>query len=477
MGLLGCGDGKPAQDGAGARRWLDPVPLETYGETAISPALSLDARGDALVLWQQHGIEAGLWSNRFVSGRWTGAESVQPGEGVGYEPQVATNESGVAFGLWSTIDPSVGWRRLRAARRLPGASWEPPVAVDRDAGLGDAVGGQIVVFDDGGAAAVWHNYGRVLSNRFDARTGWGSPEVLSSDIDAFPPLLRMNGAANVLVLWFARGNWVARRLDPSSGWGPEERLTETRLGDPEIAIRPSGEAVVLWHRLEPGTSAPFDYSGILANRFVPGSGWTPLVPLAEETRLACRTGLAADATGNAVAVWGCRVDPFADRWGAWYSRLPVAGEWAAARRLTSLPEGARFRMLAGDEAGNAFGLWTEGATGSTLLRGARFGATSGWGPLEPMDGPGELSPLYVGAGRAGDGLAVWVDGPFGPGTQRIRSAQYAEGAWRQPEEVSGAGDVGAFRMAFTPSGDALAVWQQGVGGSMWSIWSNRYVSR
>ncbi len=96
--LFRCGEGAPAREGAPVRRWLDPVLLETYDGTASSPALSLDAQGDALVLWQQDGTDAGLWTHRLLSGRWTGAEPVQLGEGVGFEPQIASNESGVIPG-------------------------------------------------------------------------------------------------------------------------------------------------------------------------------------------------------------------------------------------------------------------------------------------------------------------------------------------------------------------------------------------
>src|SRR6266568_8787050 len=204
VSLLGCGESSPA------RSWLGPMPLESYDETASSPALALDARGDAVVLWQQLGKEAGLWSNRLVSGRWTGAEPVQLGQGVGSDPRVATNESGLTFGLWEDVDLALGWNRLRCARRLHGASWETPVAIDGNAGRGDASYGDIAVFADGSAVVVWWNFSRILSNRFDPQTGWGSPEVLSTDVGVSVPLLRTRAAGDTLALWSTGGSWVAR---------------------------------------------------------------------------------------------------------------------------------------------------------------------------------------------------------------------------------------------------------------------------
>jgi hypothetical protein len=471
--LVGCGEVSQS------RRWLGPELLESYEGPAVSPALVVDARGDALVLWQQgYGAEPGLWSNTLVSGRWRGSEPVQRGEGVGSSPRIVSNESGVTFALWENTDLAVGWRRLRAARRLPGGSWEVPTAVDADEGRGDVNWGQVSVDREGRAVAVWANFGRVLSNRFDPGTGWGSPEILSRDASALAPLLRMDSAGNALVLWYAYPAWVARRFEPGRGWGREERLPGIELCCPVVAMSPRGEAVVLWHRVgSTDARGSFVYSGIWANRFVRESGWTPLVPLAEEERLNCRSDASVDAAENILAVWSCRIDPLEFHWGTWYSRLPAGGGWEAARRLTSLGDSAEFNALEGDGAGGAIALWVEGSrepSRALIIRALRYAAGEGWGPPQYVGGPGDLSPLYAAMSPRGDGIAVWVDGPFGPGTQRIRAARYAAGIWHPPEEVGGPGDVDGFRMAMTPGGDGVAVWQQGIGGSMWSVWASRF---
>jgi hypothetical protein len=76
---------------------------------------------------------------------------------------------------------------------------------------------------------------------------------------------------------------------------------------------------------------------------------------------------------------------------------------------------------------------------------------------------------------SGEVLAVWVEGPFGPGTRRILSASFGDGRRHGSQVVGGPGDIDSFGMVLTPSGDGVATWAQGVGGSNSSVRANRYV--
>ena len=222
-------------------------------------------------------------------------------------------------------------------------------------------------------------------------------------------------------------------------------------------------------RIEGGFSPLFDTS-VWANRYVPGTGWTPPVRLAESRRGCQTTALVGDGSGGALAVWGCRTrsaEP--EKFESWSSRLTAAGSWEIAERLAFVPEGAEFHLLGGDEAGNALGLWNDAVAGGLhQLKGARFSATRGWGPLEPIGEPADVWPEHVLLSRGGESMAVWTDDGWFRSDCRIHAAQRTGGAWEPAVEVGG--PTFSYGIASTPSGEALAVWAGN------GIWANRFAS-
>lgn len=136
-------------------------------------------------------------------------------------------------------------------------------------------------------------------------------------------------------------------------------------------------------------------------------------------------------------------------------------------------------MLASN-SGNSIGLWSKGSfTSPGELWGARIMRGGDWeAPQVIVQSSNPVEPLDLRLSSSSEGLAVWVDGTFGGGSRQFRSAQLANGKWRQMQDVSGVADVSLipypFTMVMKPSGDAVAVWSQTDTGS---VWSNQYVSR
>jgi hypothetical protein len=337
------------------------------------------------------------------------------------------------------------------------------------------------MLDNGAALVVWLEDDALLARHFDPQSGWRSPTVLGDSAAAAgsEPVLWADAAGRGFVLWLSRSGWSARHLEAQSGWGAEERLPDvgSRFENPSIAVRSGGEIDVVWQRWESGWS-PFTYWSVWANRFVPGSGWTRVVPLASDARLLCHSTI--DPLGE-LAVWGCRVDAMSAAWGTWYARRSADGAWGAARQPASLPGDAVWRMLA-SHSGRSVGLWSKGfQTSPGGLWGARLLSGGEWeAPQVIVQSSSVVDPIDLRMTSPSEGIVVWVDGAFGSDSQQIRSARFADGKWRQAQDVSGVANVSdipyPFRMVVTTSGDAVAVWSQ-VTGWPYSVWSNRYVSR
>ena len=398
-----------------------------------------------------------------------------------WSPQVVISDSGVAFAVWqeSTLPP-YGW--LKVARRTSESGWEPPATLNGGR-MSSLVLPELRVFDDGGAWVVWIEDAALLARHFDPQSGWSSPIVLGDSAAAAGrnPVLWTDTTGRGFVLWLSSSGWSVRHLEAQGGWGAEEHLPDagSRFESPSIALRSGGEIDVVWERYESGSS-PFTHTSVWANRFVPGAGWTRVAPLAADARLSCGTTI--DPLGQ-LAVWGCRGDALNESsWGTWYVRRLADGGWGDVRQPASLPTDAAWRMLA-SHGGSVLGLWSKGYyTSPGGLWGARLVSGGEWeAPQLIVESGSVIDPIDLRMSSPSEGVVVWADGALGSDAQQIRSAQFADGEWRQAQNVSGVANFGGipypFHMVVRPSGDAVAVWSQTTTGSPSSVWSNTFVTR
>jgi hypothetical protein len=462
-----CGSDTPE------RRWLEPVLVR---EPARQPSLAANSRGDIRAAWAGAG---GIESSALVSGQWSTPEEVSSGNHT-WSPQIAISNSGDAFAVWQELTPfPYGW--LKVARRASESGWEPPVTLNGGR-LSGFVLPELRVFDDGGALVVWIEDAAFLARHFDPQSGWSSPILLGDSAAAAGqnPVLWTDTAGRGFVLWHSSSGWSARHLEAHGAWGAEEHLPDagSRFETPSVAVRSGGEIDVVWERYESGSS-PFVSTSVWANRFVPGSGWTPAVALAADARTLC--GSTVDTSGQ-LAVWGCRVDPLTEAWGTWYAGRSADGSWAAGRQLTSLPSDAAWRMLT-SHGGTLLGLWSRGFyTSPGGLWAARLTPGGEWeAPQVVVQSGSVVDPIDLRMLSPNDGVVAWVEGAFGSDSQRIRSAQFADGQWRPAQDVSGVANLSGipypFHMVVRPSGDAVALWSQSTSDSGASVWSNTSVRR
>ncbi len=184
-----------------APAWLAPVDISATAGGA--DVVAVDARGDAVVVWQRCCwiIQA---ASRPAGGSWQAPVNLS--EGWNEAPQVTFNPEGEAIAVWRHEDGG-NWD-IQSASLPAGGSWQAPVNVSQ---LGtSSPGAPQVAFDaKGEAVAVWY------------------------EDSAGTDLIRAASRP-------ARGSWQApvNVFEGAAGQGEEER--------PRLALDPEGEAIVVW---------------------------------------------------------------------------------------------------------------------------------------------------------------------------------------------------------------------------------------
>ena len=105
-------------------------------------------------------------------------------------------------------------------------------------------------------------------------------------------------------------------LENPLGWHMAELIETDNVGNaerPQVAADGSGNAVAVWRQFD-GT-----YYNIWSNRYVAGTGWSTAQLIETDTGYAAAPQVAVDGSGNAVAVWyqsdGTRNNIWSNRYG------------------------------------------------------------------------------------------------------------------------------------------------------------------
>jgi hypothetical protein len=210
--------------------WTGPAPFESYDAgTATSPAIAVNAAGDAIVTYrQQGGSVSELWARRYAGRVW--ATPLKVGEATSIDatqpPSVTLDASGTATVAWGNGDVS-GRYNVHVNRAAQSAStWPAATAMETDnlasdnADLGRATMPVVRSDGAGNAVVVWRKLGPsgvrydLHARRFSGGS-WG-PQALIETVDmagtapavVFGPALGVNAAGVAVAAWFYAGAGV-----------------------------------------------------------------------------------------------------------------------------------------------------------------------------------------------------------------------------------------------------------------------------
>jgi hypothetical protein len=250
----------------------------------------------------------------------------------------------------------------------------------------------------------------------------------------------MDGNGNAISAWQqldSEGNYVvlAARFTPAGPWEEAQSIdsgTAEYESWPDVAMDPSGNAVVVWHGYDSQGDA-----GILANSYTLQEGWADAQPVntPTDTGTAYWPDVDMDAEGNAIAVW-VQADYEGDVWTerVWTSRFTQDGNWGTAESFettdSSYPRDPHVSMNAG---GVAMAVWQRIPNGGRYtIWSARYDPARGWDPQEQVDTDrGDQDYGYdpqVAVDPFGDALAVWQGGSADP---HVKDGSHPSGSTRQ----------------------------------------------
>ncbi|MEI6224066.1 MAG: hypothetical protein WCS72_04895 [Deltaproteobacteria bacterium] len=241
---------------------------------------------------------------------WQGAGLLETiDEGDAFEAQVAFDGSGNAMAVWSQLNAASGQFKIWARRYVPASGWGTAQRIQSSATV-EGRGPRVAFKANGDAMVVWVQYdagavNNVWTTSFTASTGtWGSATQLNAGTTGVSyPQIAIDPSGNAVVVWPERASSVefhiqARRL-VGGVWGAAQ-LLDTASGNaswPRIAMDAAGDAMVVWLQ-ENGAGGD-----VWASRFTVGTGWGRAALIEANDRNAYNLDVVSDAAGNAMAVW------------------------------------------------------------------------------------------------------------------------------------------------------------------------------
>jgi uncharacterized membrane-anchored protein len=296
------------------------------------------------------------------------------------------------------------------------------------------------------------------------------------------PQVAVDSSGNAVAVWQqhdgTRNNIWSNRYRAATGrWGTAE-LIETDAGDarnPQVAADSSGNAVAVWFQND-GTRF-----NIWSNRYTVATGrWGTAELIQDNAGNAYHPQVAVDSSGNTVAVW-YQYDGTSYR-NIWSNRYTAAtGTWGTAELIeTDNAEDAYYPQVAVDSSGNAVVVWYQYNGTRNNIWSNRYTAVAGtWGTAELIetDNAGSARDPQVAVDSSGNAVAVWYQ--YDGTRTNISSNRYtaSAGSWGTAEliEMDNAGPAYSPQVAVDSSGNAVVVWYQ-FDGTSDNIWSNRYTA-
>jgi hypothetical protein len=362
--LLVVGMLSTAVAGASAAGWLAPedVPLSASD-------LAFDAQGNAVAVGvgaDSGGHPAIVAMTRPFGGQWSDPVPVSgSGDSDAAAPHVAVNARGDAVAVWSADNVAAVNGVVEVASRPAGGEWSDPIVVS-DGAIFDHEQ-EVAIDAQGNATAIW---------------------------------AEIPGAVGFVVRAANRpsgGNW-SEPVDLGGG---------TLHSSPRLAVDTQGDVTAVW--LGERAASGGGFVNVVQSKSLPSGGaWSAdAVELSSDEGAAQAPQLAADSTGNAVAVW---VWHGSGGYVAQATRRVAGGDWSAPVDLGTGGD-ADAPQVAVDPQGNATAIWASPAASGSVVRSSSSTLGGPWGSvinLATSNDDDNVGFPWVAADPQGNVTAVWA---------------------------------------------------------------------
>jgi hypothetical protein len=434
-----------------ATGWTAASTVEISAESADQPHVAYNAGGHGMAVWTQFdGAVTNIWAAKFdqASNTWRKAglvETISTGNAV--QPKISVDAAGNAVVVWGQRAGGgfSRWDVFANHYRISTGTWAPtPQKISTN--TGDATSPKVVVDASGNAISVWRQADvtptngvqfNVWANRYTASTtSWGAPTSIESDDtgSADAPEVAMDSSGNAIAVWsqkvFAWNSILANRFDAGTGLWGMATLVETNDTNnaryPAVAMDANGDAVVVWEHWENRPDKGFiGPSRVASNRFSAGPGtWGTAELIDTAGSISKSVDVTIDGAGSALAVWTQGDDAVANRFNA------GAGTWSTSVLIETNdvgPEGVDRVRIAADTVGNAIAVWDQfDGTQINIFANRYSVGTDSWGTAELIetDNTGQARSVRIAKNPSnGNALAVWTQ-EDGNGLQSILGSHF-----------------------------------------------------
>jgi hypothetical protein len=393
-------------------------------------------------------------------------------------PGVVNDADGNAIAVWSQYDGA----RWRVQVRQISATGDLGPVKTLSAAAERSVNPQIAEDGDGGAIVAWSQpngvSAPVKARRISASGHLGALKTLSRGPRTARPRVASDGKGNAIVVWSQaqHGTWRIKAREVASTGAL--RRTKTLSGkshnskDPAIASDARGHAVAVWSQRGSVDSPVTTLSGPVKARRISAKGRLgSRKTLSRPGHGAGAARVAADAHGNAIAVWG-QLDKNGED--EKIKARPIGKSGALGPVKTLAAANSDGPQIASNARGDATVVWDafppHGTRGTIHARQISTAGTLG--PPQTLSVPGGIAGLpNVGTDAAGNATAVWsvyftrADSPV-----QARGIS-ASGTLGPLQTLSSADGIRDTEIAVNPEGDAFAVWTQ-LDGANWRVWGS-----
>lgn len=329
---------------------------------------------------------------------------------------------------------------------------------------------QITFGPSGQGIAVWRQYDGSVTNLYASHFSggsWGIPEVLETNSEiAANQQVAIDPAGNAIAVWEQNNDIYANRFSAADGsWGGAVSIKTD-----------SGYAGSPQIALDPSGNAIAVWrqdNSIYANRFSAVTGiWGDAGPIETGADPASGPQIAVDPSGNAVAAWTQNNDIYANRFSG--------GTWGSPERLDTGSPVAFGARIAVDQSGNAIVVWRQGTYAKHIYAKRFSAADDSWGPdVTRLDARNpDANYPQIAFDPSGNATAVWQQAPNNGAPNSIFANRFSatDNSWGAAEQIETIGETASVpRIAIDQSGNVIAVWKQEQSyGAVYSIYANRF---
>lgn len=294
--------------------WDSPQKISISDNYDGNPVTAIDARGNAVAVFTA--IENTNYLTRastFIrkSKSWTSAVTLSSAPNA-ISPQVSTNAAGFTMAIWS--DSEKIWASHSNLAEPPANLWSSETSLSPLGEFGSLP--QVGITSNGKTVAIWVSSvsspfsfirGAIYSPK---KNSWSSSLILSAtDSVTGAPQLAVNESGEGVAVWLIKKNGfnvvqAARYRASKDKWTNPFTLSEEGQNafTPQVAIDPSGNAVVVWRRSN-GTHLIIQSSSFDAQ----SKKWTQPVNLSNKNYSSNQPLVGINGDGESLAIWVERV--------------------------------------------------------------------------------------------------------------------------------------------------------------------------